>query len=333
MRWIIYTALILASGCSFSIPDARFGCDDDSDCPSAHRCEANRCKAGVAAPVDGGDDGGDDGGVDDGGVDDGGVDDGGDDGGDAAAVETTCSMEMTALKLPEPSEVIGFDLDMIDNSEETGVAPGPTPAEGCGNTDLEGGVDNTLVIVLDILASVFEADFQGALDAAIENGSLAIVAIAENYAGPSSAGVTLTLVVNGESRPELTEAAAHVDEAGDIHASFSSLVLTIPDLDVEGTSIDFVIAMADVLVHVAAPTAPTTSMVIGGRCFYGDETSGSDVLRPQFLAMLDAAGDVGIEIEDLDSVLAPVLDLSSDGINCDSISVGVRATIQKVDCD
>src|SRR5690606_30574814 len=114
--------------------------------------------------------------------------------------------EMTSLKLPAEGEVIGFNLDGLETA-----GGDKTPENGCGFTDLAGGVDNVVGVLLPVIGAIPGAediDIQAAIDGAIADGDLSIIATIKNYEGAGSTGVTLTLVLNGNSVGGLTDVPA-----------------------------------------------------------------------------------------------------------------------------
>ncbi len=51
---VVVSSILLALGCEFAIPEGRFACSTDSDCPPGLRCAGTRCTAGdgAMAPTD-----------------------------------------------------------------------------------------------------------------------------------------------------------------------------------------------------------------------------------------------------------------------------------------
>jgi hypothetical protein len=244
--------------------------------------------------------------------------------------------EMTRLALPDPddpTDVIGFDLDGVDNSPGA-EEPGPTPEEGCGIFDLAGGVDNVIGMLLPLVGELASGlDVQAAIDDAIADGAVSIVASIKNYDGAGSTGVTLSLVLNGDVVPALQDVPATVDGAGNIRAEIDSLPLTLENLPIEDAMVDLVLDISNAIVEVAAPTGNTSTAIIGGAILYGDENSGPNAFRSQIENLIETLdlGDLGIE--DVDLIIGNLLDMSSDGVNCDSLSIGARATFSRIVCD
>jgi hypothetical protein len=241
--------------------------------------------------------------------------------------------EMTALRLPDgtPEDVVGFNLDGLNTTE-----PEPaTPENGCGFIDMAGGVDNSIGMLLPLIGELTmgELDIQMAIDDAIAEDAITIFATIKNYTGAGSTGVTLSLTLNGKT-DQLQDVPATVDGEGNITAEVASLPLVLEDLPVGEDLIDLTIDISNALVYIPAPTNNTTVATIGGAVLYGDDTSPPTAFRPQIAELLTQIqlGDVEITIELVDTIMEEVFDMSSNGTDCDSLSLGAETTFVKVIC-
>ena len=226
---------------------------------------------------------------------------------------------------PEEYAMIGFNLDGVVTVATT--SDPPSPENGCNQMDSPGGVDNTLGLVLQLLASL-DIDVTGALDSLVGDSLLV-----ETRVQTGAEGSTMTIVVDDEVVLENLPATENGD--GTLEASAESFSILAEQVEVgevtggDGVTrhayVDVLLTLNDVRFRLDPATGALT---IGGVLVYGDETTGPETFRPNIVALVAALTEIGYDIpvdqNGIDAIFAGAADMALDGENCVDLSIGMR---------
>lgn len=224
----------------------------------------------------------------------------------------------------DSSSQFGFNLDNhITTDSET-----KTPANGCGILDGNpDGIDNAFNPFFSIVGStLFTLNLQEIFQEAIWEERFSITAYLRGYEeGGANDAITITLVVDGEELPQLTDLPASL-EGGKIKVSIAQLPLMLdgvestPNEDDQTAFLDFPINLFSARLELDEPQAGSTlTGILGGAMPYKGEDGFSSNLH-------DFLDEVDFDMEglDLDEMIEGLLDTSSGGVLCDLLSLGAE---------
>lgn len=224
----------------------------------------------------------------------------------------------------DSSSQFGFNLD---NHITTDSEP-KTPANGCGILDGNpDGIDNAFNPFFSIVGStLFTLNLQEIFQEAIWEERFSITAYLRGYEeGGANDAITITLVVDGEELPQLTDLPASL-EGGKIKVSIAQLPLMLdgvestPNEDDQTAFLDFPINLFSARLELDEPQAGSTlTGILGGAMPYKGEDGFSSNLH-------DFLDEVDFDMEglDLDEMIEGLLDTSSGGVFCDLLSLGAE---------
>lgn len=218
----------------------------------------------------------------------------------------------------------GFDLD----AHNTTVGSDATPATGCGIEDGLHGIDNSFAALWDRLADEDAAlDFNSAVTDALHDGSFEIMAYIRGYEeGRANDNIELTLIINRVEYPELVDVEAELAD-GKIIATLDRLPLPLSGVELNTggtpTNLNLTINILDVRLEIAEPGTEASSLAILGG---GVRVGGDAGIQDDIEKLIDDLGfrEVIAEIGGVANLMAAFSDLSSNGRDCDMISLGAQ---------
>lgn len=218
----------------------------------------------------------------------------------------------------------GFDLD----AHNTTVGSDATPATGCGIEDGLHGIDNSFAALWDRLADEDAAlDFNSAVTDALHDGSFEIMAYIRGYEeGRANDNIELTLIINRVEYPELVDVEAEL-VGGKIIATLDRLPLPLSGIEFSRGGItaelNHILDMRHVRVEIAEPGTETSSLAILGG---GVQVGGEGGIQADIEKLIDdlGASELFAGFGGVANLMAAFSDLSSNGADCDSLSLGAQ---------
>lgn len=216
-------------------------------------------------------------------------------------------------------EQYGFNLD----NHQTLEHGASIPEEGCGIPDGLDGRDAAFNELLKMLGPLEpDLDIPAGIAHAISTGALEILIYIRGYSiDGENDDIRLTLVVNGVRHPGATDLHATLENET-FHVSFETLPLHLNGIQVipfgDPVVVDLPINLSGGRLELPAPQiSGSTYMTLGARMLYQGEDGVKSHLQTFVMDIL------GIS-DDIDPMMANYIDMSSDGVACDSISLGAQ---------
>lgn len=213
----------------------------------------------------------------------------------------------------------GFNLD----AHVTVKGNAATPATGCGIADGNvAGIDNSFADLFGFIADA--DDINASIAEAIQRGDIEVMAYIRGYTpGGANDNIQLTLIINKMEYPQLVDVKAEL-VGGKIVATLDRLPLTLSgielDLGEEPVELNLTINIFDVKVEIDEPGNETSAeaMLGGAVQYYGDGGLSAD--------LADLIAQMGLDLGDIDidDIFGGLLDISSNGADCDMISLGAQ---------
>ena len=219
----------------------------------------------------------------------------------------------------------GFNLD----DHVTVDGDGATPATGCGVADgNDEGIDNAFSSLLGLVASLADdVDINAIIADAIRNGDVEVVAYIRGYT-PDGANdsIQLTLIINKTEYPQLIDVDAELVD-GKIVATLERLPLSLSGIELNigdaPANLDLTINILDVRVEITEPGTETSSLAILGG---GVQVGGEGGIQADIEKLIDdlGFGDMVAEFGGVEGLMGMFADISSNGTDCDSLSLGAE---------
>ena len=225
----------------------------------------------------------------------------------------------------------GFNLD----AHVTVKGNAATPATGCGIADGNPeGIDNSLAGLLDMVALLLgsgeeeeEVDINAGIAEAIQRGDIEVMAYIRGYTpGGANDNIQLTLIINRVEYPELVDVEAEL-VGGKIIATLDRLPLPLSGVELNTggtpTNLNLTINILDVRLEIAEPGTEASSLAILGG---GVRVGGDAGIQDDIEKLIDDLGfrEVIAEIGGVANLMAAFSDLSSNGRDCDMLSLGAQ---------
>lgn len=219
----------------------------------------------------------------------------------------------------------GFNLD----AHVTVKGNAATPATGCGIADGNvAGIDNAFSGLLDLVAGLADdVDINASIAEAIQRGDIEVMAYIRGYTpGGANDNIQLTLIINRVEYPELVDVEAEL-LGGKIIAKLDRLPLPLSGVELNTggtpTNLNLTINILDVRLEIAEPGTEASSLAILGG---GVRVGGDAGIQDDIEKLIDDLGlrEVIASFGGVANLMAIFSDLSSNGRDCDSLSLGAQ---------
>lgn len=237
--------------------------------------------------------------------------------------------DLTALLIESDGDApYGFNLD---DHVTTSADTEKTPSAGCGVDDKNAqGIDNAFAELLGLVGALGEdVDINEIIAGALAGGDIKVIAYIRGYeAGGANDDIELTLIINDTEYESLVDVPAKLED-GKIVATLDRLPLTLSginlDIGDEPVELNLTVNILDVRVEISEPGTDTTSVAILGG---GVQVGGEGGLQADIEKLIDELGfgELIEEFGGVEGLMGMFADLSSNGTDCDSLSLGAEVT-------
>ena len=238
---------------------------------------------------------------------------------------------VTSLTVPDsnmPDDVPGYNFDGLD----TPPADEPDPnLPGCGIGDFDGGIDNGLAYLTELLNIAANMDGKDSINdvilEAINEGTLVVEVTVTGYDGSGNDDCVFVSMSTGEFGAQVMDAQGVVKD-GVLEVDLGEFGLGIPVTG--GAAANLTVYDGLLTFNIEAGSGVVGGTVDrGGRDYTveGAATAPEGSLHNAIGAVLDAVGIDGIGPEIIDPALDSGTDsTASDGTTCAALSVGLDVT-------